>query len=384
MACRTASATPTASANANASALVPAAPAKPAPVHLPRDFIARVFGTLRNDQELVTIVWETAIRFPKELMEVYGSYLLPHEMAAVDVLARPRYELTLACTALRTSGLSHELLKAFPFIPEDPHDSITELDALRAYAAYHSIVHETNIHLHGGSPIQTPVWNLDTVRSLLDLNLLTYFRGLNKHLLTWSKIPRPTVDAHMAQSQQAQLVRAWFSTHWDTLQQTAVYANELKLTLVPPEFFSLKARSLYLNSNRLVYLPRCFGAQTQLQALELCSNPLASFPEEICRLASLSQLHISYTGLREIPRSILQLTQLTVLGLSGNRLSQLPPLPPSLRKLAVMENRLSRDALAPYEAILDLGSYWQFDAQGVIFDVRYHSPSSSQSSRTVA
>lgn len=114
---------------------------------------------------------------------------------------------------------------------------------------------------------------------------------------------------------------------WDTLDMCG-----LGLRALAPQMFAYPfLRKLYLNNNKLVYLPAEIGRLRNLVHLDLSSNELAELPAEIGMLVNLKELWLFYNHLESLPTEIGSLYQLDLLGIEGN------PLHHDLRTMMIEE-----------------------------------------------
>lgn len=80
--------------------------------------------------------------------------------------------------------------------------------------------------------------------------------------------------------------------------------------------------SLYLNNNRLEFLPPTIGMLRQLVHLDVSQNNLTALPSEIGMLVKLKSLWAFDNNLQELPEEIGYLHQLELLGIEGNPLDE--------------------------------------------------------------
>lgn len=101
--------------------------------------------------------------------------------------------------------------------------------------------------------------------------------------------------------------------------------NSIYFMLVQPGFIGeLPAlEELWLDHNKLQYLPPEIGNLKALICLDVSENKLEKIPEEIGGLSSLTDLHLSQNMLESIPDGIGHLYKLTILKLDQNRLHTL-------------------------------------------------------------
>jgi hypothetical protein len=98
-----------------------------------------------------------------------------------------------------------------------------------------------------------------------------------------------------------------------------------RLRRIPETLSRLTIKTLNLNSNDLVSLPRCLGSMPNLVVLSVNSNRLKYLPSEIGDSKTLAQLHVCNNRLMELPEEIGKLgNSLTNLWLDFNNLSAVP------------------------------------------------------------
>lgn len=76
--------------------------------------------------------------------------------------------------------------------------------------------------------------------------------------------------------------------------------------------------SLFLNGNKLQYLPPAIGQLRKLTHLDLSQNELVELPSELGMLVNLKSLWLFDNQLETLPSEIGYLHQLDILGLEGN------------------------------------------------------------------
>jgi len=88
--------------------------------------------------------------------------------------------------------------------------------------------------------------------------------------------------------------------------------NNLNETLLPGNFFGMETlRALYLGDNEFEYIPKEVGQLKNLQILGLRDNDLLELPREVGDLARLRELHIQNNRLQVLPPEIAQLDLLS-------------------------------------------------------------------------
>ncbi|KAF2260967.1 glucose-repressible alcohol dehydrogenase-like protein transcriptional effector [Lojkania enalia] len=86
---------------------------------------------------------------------------------------------------------------------------------------------------------------------------------------------------------------------------------------------------LYLNCNKLTFLPPAIGRLRQLTHLDVSLNELQFLPPEIGMLVNLKQLLLFDNQLRDLPFELGSLYQLDMLGIDGN------PIPEDMRSIVI-------------------------------------------------
>ncbi|ODV61656.1 uncharacterized protein ASCRUDRAFT_26784, partial [Ascoidea rubescens DSM 1968] len=110
---------------------------------------------------------------------------------------------------------------------------------------------------------------------------------------------------------------------------------------------------LFLNCNRLSYLPTSFSNFKNLKILDLSSNTFRIFPDQICNLESLYLLDISFNMLTVLPPQLKKLKKLQILNLDFNHLTgALPNYFIYLKNLRIIRAR--RNNLTDINVLSDL------------------------------
>jgi CCR4-NOT transcription complex subunit 6 len=102
------------------------------------------------------------------------------------------------------------------------------------------------------------------------------------------------------------------------------------LRCVAPQLFNYTfLTKLYLNCNKLQYLPTAIGKLRALTVLDVSLNELRTLPMEIGMLVNLRQLLLFDNHLDNLPFELGSLYQLEMLGIEGN------PIPDDLKSIIV-------------------------------------------------
>lgn len=90
--------------------------------------------------------------------------------------------------------------------------------------------------------------------------------------------------------------------------------------------FLLQLTKLWLQSNKLICLPRTIGNLASLQDLRVGENNLNSIPEEIGHLDSLKSLYLNdNSSLHSLPFELALCSSLEIMSIENCPLSQIPP-----------------------------------------------------------
>ncbi|KAK4999702.1 Glucose-repressible alcohol dehydrogenase transcriptional effector [Elasticomyces elasticus] len=92
--------------------------------------------------------------------------------------------------------------------------------------------------------------------------------------------------------------------------------------LAPALFNYCWLDKLYINNNKLTYLPPAIGRLRNLKELDLSNNELTDLPAEIGMLCNLRRLYLFYNQLEMLPYEVGSLYQLEMLGIEGNPLNE--------------------------------------------------------------
>uniref|UniRef100_A0A673YS64 Erbb2 interacting protein n=1 Tax=Salmo trutta TaxID=8032 RepID=A0A673YS64_SALTR len=139
-------------------------------------------------------------------------------------------------------------------------------------------------------------------------------------LLLWLTIPS-SLTQHQSLSLPLSLCR---SMHKLTqLERLDLGSNEF--TEVPEVLEQLTGiKELWMDGNRLTFLPGRLGTLKQLSYLDVSKNNLEMVDEQICGCESLQDLLLSNNALTQLPGSIGSLKKLTALKVDENQLMYLP------------------------------------------------------------
>lgn len=96
-------------------------------------------------------------------------------------------------------------------------------------------------------------------------------------------------------------------------------------TQFPYQLLDIRSiKEIYLGSNKISSMPRCYEQLQRLEILYLGGNQLKSLPEEICQLRNLTNLNLSNNQLSALPHSLAKIRNMKTLALHGNNLTHLP------------------------------------------------------------
>ena len=115
-----------------------------------------------------------------------------------------------------------------------------------------------------------------------------------------------------------------------------------------------KLRVLYVENNRLEFLPEEIGDLESLEEMRLGQNQLVSLPESIGKLKNLVVLKLTYNSLRSIPESISECTNLGFLYLNRNNMEELPESMSQLSRLKEIHLRGAGPLLQVPESMCSL------------------------------
>lgn len=117
-----------------------------------------------------------------------------------------------------------------------------------------------------------------------------------------------------------------------------IQAQFIQLQSVLPEIGLLvNVRTLWLNTNRLEFLPPEIGSLINLETFYLTNNKLKSLPAEIGLLSKLKMLDLHNNRLKNLPPEMGLLTDLESLYLGCNNLEYLPVEMKLLTKLECLD-----------------------------------------------
>ncbi len=104
-----------------------------------------------------------------------------------------------------------------------------------------------------------------------------------------------------------------------------LFLQHNKISFLPQKIGKLKSlKVLKLNDNLLERLPNEIGELTALIELQLQENHLKQLPPSMGRLKKLRSLYLEFNSLQEIPTNMVNMTGLHLLFLHNNKLEQIP------------------------------------------------------------
>ncbi|KAF1982059.1 hypothetical protein K402DRAFT_363672 [Aulographum hederae CBS 113979] len=105
---------------------------------------------------------------------------------------------------------------------------------------------------------------------------------------------------------------------WTCLDCSGQHLKMISTALFRYDFLT----ELYLNNNKLSFLPPAIGRLQNLKFLDLSLNDLRVLPPEIGMLGKLKQLWTFHNHIEDLPYELGALSQLEILGIEGNPLNE--------------------------------------------------------------